>query len=148
MHSLTIDSIVGKKCDGVSKTLTDYFETAPNPYLSTLRILVNTSDFDHMTNSKSLAFAGFYLSTINSSCNAHDCSLFKISLHDIENKLSISPLFVSIDTSPMILTLIILSQKQYAGVQVETKSIIFTTYIKVKEAYSVNIYKLSNYLLE
>ncbi|KAL6435567.1 hypothetical protein ACFW04_005491 [Cataglyphis niger] len=46
-----------KKCDGVSKTLTDYFETAPNPYLSTLRILVNTSDFDHMTNSKSLAFA-------------------------------------------------------------------------------------------
>lgn len=46
-----------KKCDGVSKTLTDYFETAPNPYLSTLRILVNISDFDHMTNSKSLAFA-------------------------------------------------------------------------------------------
>ncbi|XP_029163775.1 exonuclease mut-7 homolog [Nylanderia fulva] len=46
-----------KKCDGVSKTLTDYFETAPNPYLSTLRILVNTTDFDHMTNSKSLAFA-------------------------------------------------------------------------------------------
>lgn len=51
-------SITGKKCDGVSKTLTDYFETAPNPYLSTLRILVNISDFDHMTNSKSLAFAG------------------------------------------------------------------------------------------
>ncbi|XP_018049146.1 PREDICTED: exonuclease mut-7 homolog isoform X2 [Atta colombica] len=46
-----------KKCDGVSKTLTDYFETAPNPYLSTLRIMVNVSDFDHMTNSKSLAFA-------------------------------------------------------------------------------------------
>ncbi|XP_067212530.1 exonuclease mut-7 homolog [Linepithema humile] len=46
-----------KKCDGVSRTLTDYFETAPNPYLSTLRILVNTSDFDHMTNSKSLAYA-------------------------------------------------------------------------------------------
>ncbi|XP_036141081.1 uncharacterized protein LOC105833553 isoform X2 [Monomorium pharaonis] len=46
-----------KKCDGVSKTLTDYFETAPNPYLSTLRILVNASDFDHMTNNKSLAFA-------------------------------------------------------------------------------------------
>ncbi|EGI70405.1 Putative exonuclease mut-7-like protein [Acromyrmex echinatior] len=46
-----------KKCDGVSKTLTDYFETAPNPYLSTLRIMVNVSDFDHMTNNKSLAFA-------------------------------------------------------------------------------------------
>ncbi|KAL6263465.1 hypothetical protein P5V15_006256 [Pogonomyrmex californicus] len=46
-----------KKCDGVSRTLTDYFETAPNPYLSTLRILVNTTDFDHNTNSKSLAFA-------------------------------------------------------------------------------------------
>ncbi|XP_018304800.1 exonuclease mut-7 homolog isoform X2 [Mycetomoellerius zeteki] len=46
-----------KKCDGVSKTLTDYFETAPNPYLSTLRIMVNVSDFDHMTNSKSLAYA-------------------------------------------------------------------------------------------
>ncbi|KYM94459.1 PREDICTED: exonuclease mut-7 homolog [Cyphomyrmex costatus] len=46
-----------KKCSGVSKTLTDYFETAPNPYLSTLRILVNVSDFDHMTNNKSLAFA-------------------------------------------------------------------------------------------
>ncbi|KAL0128834.1 hypothetical protein PUN28_003900 [Cardiocondyla obscurior] len=45
-----------KKCDGVTKTLTDYFETAPNPYLSTLRILVNVSDFDHMTNTKSLAF--------------------------------------------------------------------------------------------
>ncbi|XP_020281689.1 exonuclease mut-7 homolog isoform X3 [Pseudomyrmex gracilis] len=46
-----------KKCDGVSKTLTDYFETAPNPYLSTLRILVNTKDFDQNTNSKSLAYA-------------------------------------------------------------------------------------------
>jgi len=56
----TIVSIAGKKCDGVSKTLTDYFETAPNPYLSTLRILANISDFDHMTNSKSLAFAGLF----------------------------------------------------------------------------------------
>lgn len=58
-----IVSIIGKKCDGVSKTLTDYFETAPNPYLSTLRIMVNVSDFDHMTNSKSLAYAGLFFST-------------------------------------------------------------------------------------
>ncbi|XP_046587355.1 exonuclease mut-7 homolog isoform X1 [Neodiprion lecontei] len=33
-----------KKSDGVTKMLTDYFSTAPNPYLSVLRILVNVSD--------------------------------------------------------------------------------------------------------
>lgn len=60
-NELIVLIIPGKKCDGVSRTLTDYFETAPNPYLSTLRILVNTSDFDHMTNSKSLAYTGLLL---------------------------------------------------------------------------------------
>ena len=77
-----IISIVGKKCDGVSKTLTDYFETAPNPYLSTLRIMVNVSDFDHMTNSKSLAFAGLFFSFLykiclyNMICNSYNfCNL-------------------------------------------------------------------------
>ncbi|XP_076762319.1 exonuclease mut-7 homolog isoform X1 [Xylocopa sonorina] len=44
-----------KKCDGVCKTLTDYFDSAPNPYLSTLRILVNTSDFKHIKSNSSLA---------------------------------------------------------------------------------------------
>ncbi|EZA46919.1 hypothetical protein DMN91_004839 [Ooceraea biroi] len=45
-----------KKCDSVTNMLTDYFETAPNPYLSTLRILVSTNDFGYMTNSKTLAY--------------------------------------------------------------------------------------------
>ncbi|XP_076676382.1 exonuclease mut-7 homolog [Andrena cerasifolii] len=44
-----------KKCDGVCQTLRDYFESAPNPYLSTLRILVNTSDFKHVKLTSSLA---------------------------------------------------------------------------------------------
>ncbi|XP_043463266.1 exonuclease mut-7 homolog [Leptopilina heterotoma] len=45
-----------KKSQGVTKTLTDYFETAPNPYLSTLRILVNTNDFSHSKTKSSLSF--------------------------------------------------------------------------------------------
>ncbi|XP_035736312.1 exonuclease mut-7 homolog isoform X3 [Vespa mandarinia] len=45
-----------KKCEGVTKTLFDYFDTAPNPYLSTLRILVNTIDFKHAKVGSSLAF--------------------------------------------------------------------------------------------
>ncbi|XP_012279441.1 exonuclease mut-7 homolog [Orussus abietinus] len=44
-----------KKSNAVTKTLTDYFDTAPNPYLSTLRILVNTSDFNHIKSRSSLA---------------------------------------------------------------------------------------------
>ncbi|KAF7381207.1 hypothetical protein HZH68_016082 [Vespula germanica] len=45
-----------KKCEGVTKTLFDYFDTAPNPYLSTLRILVNTMDFKHAKVGSSLVF--------------------------------------------------------------------------------------------
>ncbi|XP_053972277.1 exonuclease mut-7 homolog isoform X1 [Hylaeus volcanicus] len=45
-----------KKCDGVTKFLTDYFESASNPYLCTIRILVNTTDFKHMKLNSSLAF--------------------------------------------------------------------------------------------
>ncbi|XP_033222411.1 exonuclease mut-7 homolog isoform X2 [Belonocnema kinseyi] len=45
-----------KKSQGVTKTLTDYFETAPNPYLSTLRILVNTNDFSQSKTKSSLSF--------------------------------------------------------------------------------------------
>ncbi|KOC63420.1 putative exonuclease mut-7 like protein [Habropoda laboriosa] len=45
-----------KKCDGISKTLTDYFESLPNPYLSTLQLLLNTGDFQHMKANSSLAF--------------------------------------------------------------------------------------------
>ncbi|EFN78697.1 Probable exonuclease mut-7-like protein [Harpegnathos saltator] len=37
-----------KKCDIVSKTLTDYFETAPNPYLNTLKILANILKLRHI----------------------------------------------------------------------------------------------------
>ncbi|XP_014474860.1 PREDICTED: exonuclease mut-7 homolog isoform X5 [Dinoponera quadriceps] len=33
--------LLWKKCEIISKTLIDYFETAPNPYLSTLKILTN-----------------------------------------------------------------------------------------------------------
>ncbi|XP_076171130.1 exonuclease mut-7 homolog isoform X2 [Ptiloglossa arizonensis] len=45
-----------KKCNGIKKTLTEYFESAPNPYLSTIRIIVNIEDFNKVENS-SLAFA-------------------------------------------------------------------------------------------
>ncbi|XP_015429829.1 PREDICTED: exonuclease mut-7 homolog [Dufourea novaeangliae] len=43
-----------KECDSLRKTLTDYFESAPNPYLSTLRIMVNTPGFMHMKQDSSL----------------------------------------------------------------------------------------------
>lgn len=45
-----------KKCGGVNKTLFDYFDTAPNPYLSTLRILVNIPDFKQAKAGSTLSF--------------------------------------------------------------------------------------------
>lgn len=54
----------GKKCNGIKKTLTEYFESAPNPYLSTIRIIVNIEDFNKVENS-SLAFAGLFLYICN-----------------------------------------------------------------------------------
>ncbi|XP_076386232.1 exonuclease mut-7 homolog isoform X2 [Megachile rotundata] len=56
LHSLNHIWQLWKKCDSVTKTLIEYFESAPNPYLSTIRILVNTSDFKHMKPNSSLAF--------------------------------------------------------------------------------------------
>ncbi|KAK1123956.1 hypothetical protein K0M31_006985 [Melipona bicolor] len=47
---------VWKKGDIVNNTLIEYFESAPDPYLSTIRLLVNTSDFKHIKKSSSLAF--------------------------------------------------------------------------------------------
>lgn len=47
---------IWKKGDVVNKTLIEYFDSAPNPYLSTIRILVNTSDFKHIKKNSSLAF--------------------------------------------------------------------------------------------
>ncbi|KAJ8687517.1 hypothetical protein QAD02_023311 [Eretmocerus hayati] len=44
-----------KKSKGVTQTLVQYFETAPNPYVSALRILVNTIDF-YKSKPSSLAF--------------------------------------------------------------------------------------------
>lgn len=61
---------------------------------------------------------------------------FKIYLHNIENNLSISLLFVLIDILSMVLSLIIVSQKQSARVQVEAKSITFVLIIYIK----VNIF--------
>ncbi|XP_043248920.1 exonuclease mut-7 homolog isoform X1 [Colletes gigas] len=46
-----------KHCEGLSKTLIDYFESAPNPYLSTIRIIVNTTNFKQMKSKSTLAFA-------------------------------------------------------------------------------------------
>ncbi|XP_012259642.2 exonuclease mut-7 homolog isoform X2 [Athalia rosae] len=46
-----------KKSQGITKMLTDYFETAPNPYLSALRILTNVSDFKYIKSKTSLGFA-------------------------------------------------------------------------------------------
>ncbi|XP_033311571.1 exonuclease mut-7 homolog isoform X2 [Bombus bifarius] len=45
-----------KKGDVISKTLIEYFDSAPDPYLSTIRLLVNTSDFKHIKKNSSLAF--------------------------------------------------------------------------------------------
>lgn len=50
--------LLGKKGDIVNNTLIEYFESAPEPYLSTIRLLVNTSDFKHIKRSSSLAFTG------------------------------------------------------------------------------------------
>ncbi|XP_011314175.1 exonuclease mut-7 homolog [Fopius arisanus] len=44
-----------KESEAVTKTLYDYFDTAPNPYLSTLRLLVNTADFNNIKPKASLA---------------------------------------------------------------------------------------------
>lgn len=48
----------GKKSDAVTKALYDYFDTAPNPYLSALRILVNTADFNNIKPKASIALTG------------------------------------------------------------------------------------------
>nr|XP_031846660.1 exonuclease mut-7 homolog isoform X2 [Nomia melanderi] len=45
-----------KKCDRIKTTLIEYFESAPNPYLSTLRIIVNISDFKQIKPKSSVAF--------------------------------------------------------------------------------------------
>ncbi|XP_014209348.1 exonuclease mut-7 homolog [Copidosoma floridanum] len=45
-----------KKSVTVTQMLHEYFGTAPNPYLSTLRILVNAKDFYHVKSKSSLAF--------------------------------------------------------------------------------------------
>ncbi|XP_017880434.1 exonuclease mut-7 homolog [Ceratina calcarata] len=45
-----------KKCDFITKKLTDFFERACNPYLSTLQVLVNTSDFKYIKTNSSLGF--------------------------------------------------------------------------------------------
>ncbi|KAK0079127.1 hypothetical protein PV325_001691 [Microctonus aethiopoides] len=44
-----------KKSKAVTATLYDYFDTAPNPYLSTLRILVNSADFTNVKPKASIA---------------------------------------------------------------------------------------------
>ncbi|KAF7988726.1 hypothetical protein HCN44_001299 [Aphidius gifuensis] len=44
-----------KKSPAVTETLFTYFDTAPNPYESALRILANTSDFNNIKTSASLA---------------------------------------------------------------------------------------------
>lgn len=51
-------TVAGKKSIAVTQTLFEYFETAPNPYLSTLRILVNCNDFYHIKTRSSLTFTG------------------------------------------------------------------------------------------
>lgn len=56
----------GKKGDVISKTLIEYFDSAPDPYLSTIRLLVNISDFIHIKKNSSLAFTGLlYTYNIN-----------------------------------------------------------------------------------
>lgn len=45
-----------KKCDFITTKLTDFFRRAYNPYLSTLQVLVNTSDFKYIRINSSLAF--------------------------------------------------------------------------------------------
>ncbi|XP_076649699.1 exonuclease mut-7 homolog isoform X2 [Halictus rubicundus] len=45
-----------KECDGINTTLVEYFVTAPNPFLSTLRIVANISDFKNAKRKPSLAF--------------------------------------------------------------------------------------------
>lgn len=55
----------GKKGDVISKTLIEYFDSAPDPYLSTIRLLVNTSDFKHIKKNSSLAFTGLFTYNIN-----------------------------------------------------------------------------------
>ncbi|XP_076286281.1 exonuclease mut-7 homolog isoform X2 [Lasioglossum baleicum] len=45
-----------KKCDGISCILNEYFATAPNPYVSTLKIIVNLSDYKNAKRKPSLPF--------------------------------------------------------------------------------------------
>lgn len=51
----------GKKSVAVTQTLHEYFDTAPNPYYSALRICFNTNDFNHVKTKSSLAFTGLVL---------------------------------------------------------------------------------------
>ncbi|XP_033340040.2 exonuclease mut-7 homolog [Megalopta genalis] len=45
-----------KMCDGIKAALVEYFSTAPNPYLSALRIVVNIADFKKATRKPSLVY--------------------------------------------------------------------------------------------
>lgn len=67
-----IKYITGKKSKAVTATLYDYFDTAPNPYLSTLRILVNSADFTNVKPKASIA--------ITSLCNLFYIKIFNISV--------------------------------------------------------------------
>lgn len=42
----------------MTQTLHEYFDTAPNPYFSALKILVNANDFYHIKTKSSLSFTG------------------------------------------------------------------------------------------
>ncbi|KAL7299335.1 hypothetical protein TKK_0007911 [Trichogramma kaykai] len=55
MNSLHHVWSLWKKSPGVARTLCEYFESAPNPYYSALKILVNTNDFYKIKPSNSLA---------------------------------------------------------------------------------------------
>ncbi|XP_011495833.1 PREDICTED: exonuclease mut-7 homolog [Ceratosolen solmsi marchali] len=55
LNSLHLIWSCWKKSVAVTRTLHEYFETAPNPYLSTLKILVNTNHFYQIKIKSSLA---------------------------------------------------------------------------------------------
>lgn len=52
--------LTGKKSEGVTKMLQEYFASVPNPYEATLRVMWSCGDFN-LSKQSSLAFAGQFL---------------------------------------------------------------------------------------
>lgn len=65
LYKFVLLYILGKKSKAVTDILNKYFDTAPNPYLSTLRILLNAADFNNIKPKSSISMTSKYENFFN-----------------------------------------------------------------------------------